>query len=123
MIYRLNERGEVVQISFSNHSRDREQTCCRLTLDEVDSFYRALKAFYDLLYAPDNLIEYKLSEGRPISNSPLLPKGVTSEAPVFLTNNFGLNFRGMLWSDPTQTPNMHYGENRLKTSRLYNTEI
>ena len=60
---RLNERGEVVQISFSNHARDREQTCSRLKLDEVETFYRALKAFYDLLYSPDNLIEYKLSEG------------------------------------------------------------
>lgn len=59
----VDKNGAVVMITFSNHTRD---SVLRLPLEKVRPFYEALRAFYDLLYDPKNIIQLKLKPGEII---------------------------------------------------------
>ena len=58
---RLDGDGNVDKITFSNHGRD---SVLQVPLELVTPLYRAMKAYTDILYEPDNHINYKLADGR-----------------------------------------------------------
>ncbi|XP_054764728.2 gamma-butyrobetaine dioxygenase-like [Lytechinus pictus] len=59
-IIRLDDDGEPIQISYSNHSRT---SILRMPPKEVALFYRAMKLFTDLLYHENNMYTYKMEAG------------------------------------------------------------
>nr|XP_054749603.1 gamma-butyrobetaine dioxygenase-like [Lytechinus pictus] len=56
-VIRLNEKNEVAQITFTEHGRS---AIARMHADDVINTYKALMAFIDLLYAQENVFEYKM---------------------------------------------------------------
>ncbi|XP_041475490.1 gamma-butyrobetaine dioxygenase-like [Lytechinus variegatus] len=59
-VLRLNEKNEVDRISFSDHGRSAMN---RMQVDDVMKTYKALSSFTALLYAPENVFEYKMKDG------------------------------------------------------------
>ncbi|XP_063951607.1 gamma-butyrobetaine dioxygenase-like [Lytechinus pictus] len=59
-VIRLNEKNEVAQITFTEHGRS---AIARMHADDVINTYKALMAFIDLLYAQENVFEYKMENG------------------------------------------------------------
>ncbi|XP_038049733.1 gamma-butyrobetaine dioxygenase-like [Patiria miniata] len=57
---RLDDRGEIEAITFSDHSRG---PMLRVPVDKVLPMYRALSKFDNMLLAPENCLKYKIKEG------------------------------------------------------------
>lgn len=59
----------MVRINFNNATRD---TVLDLPLHQVQPFYRALRAFVDVMNRPENVVTYKMEAGQlaPPPNSP-----------------------------------------------------
>ncbi|XP_068167345.1 gamma-butyrobetaine dioxygenase-like [Antennarius striatus] len=60
----LNEEGQVRMINCNNATRD---SVLDLPLHQVQPFYRAYKAFVDILNRPENLITFKLEPGEIVT--------------------------------------------------------
>lgn len=56
----VNAEGCVTRISFNNATRD---SVLDLPLHQVQPFYRALKAFTDIVNRPENVVTYKMMPG------------------------------------------------------------
>ncbi|XP_022099250.1 gamma-butyrobetaine dioxygenase-like isoform X2 [Acanthaster planci] len=57
---RLDERGEVVSVTLSDHSRD---PMLRAPLHQVQPLYRALNKYCNMLLDPQNVFKYKMEKG------------------------------------------------------------
>ncbi|XP_038044257.1 gamma-butyrobetaine dioxygenase-like [Patiria miniata] len=57
---KLDDRGEIEAVAFSDHSRD---AMLRVPVNKVLPIYRALSKFYDMLLASENCLKYKLKAG------------------------------------------------------------
>jgi gamma-butyrobetaine dioxygenase len=55
---KLDVHGDIVQIHYSTRHRD---SFTRLSLDEVEPVYKALKSFSELLYDKENIVEIQLN--------------------------------------------------------------
>ena len=58
--FSLNDKGEIIQIDYSNHIRDTE---INLPLEKIIPLFRAMKAFDEQLYHEDNCVTYKMKPG------------------------------------------------------------
>ncbi|XP_028257370.1 gamma-butyrobetaine dioxygenase [Parambassis ranga] len=56
----VDENGRVVRINLNNATRD---SVLDLPLHQVQPFYRGLKAFYDIMNQPDNVVAYSMQPG------------------------------------------------------------
>ena len=61
MLYRLNDDGDVIQVCYSNQTRD---SFMSLQLEDVEPMIKALRLFDDLMYDEANLFRIKLSAGQ-----------------------------------------------------------
>jgi len=59
----MDENGEIYQVNYNNQVRDTE---LNLPVDKVYAYYRALKAYDELLYHPRNKVQFKLKPGEVI---------------------------------------------------------
>ncbi|XP_019624414.1 PREDICTED: gamma-butyrobetaine dioxygenase-like [Branchiostoma belcheri] len=59
-IISISDKGEVQKVVCGKHSRD---SVLDVPLDQVKPFYRAMRAFDDILAHPRNCIRYKMKEG------------------------------------------------------------
>ncbi|XP_061671193.1 gamma-butyrobetaine dioxygenase isoform X2 [Syngnathoides biaculeatus] len=60
----LNEQGQVVRINYNNATRD---SVLDLPLHQVQPFYRALKAFVDIMKRAENVVTYKMEPGHMVT--------------------------------------------------------
>ncbi|XP_061132644.1 gamma-butyrobetaine dioxygenase [Syngnathus typhle] len=56
----VNEQDQVVRINYNNATRD---SVLDLPLHQVQPFYRALKAYVNLIKRPENMVSYKMEPG------------------------------------------------------------
>nr|XP_057925461.1 gamma-butyrobetaine dioxygenase [Doryrhamphus excisus] len=56
----VNAQGRVVRINYNNATRD---SVLDLPLHQVQPFYRALKAYVDIMNRPENVVTYKMEPG------------------------------------------------------------
>lgn len=70
-IIEVDSEGRVVKINFNNATRD---SVLDLPLHQVQPFYRALRAFVDVMNRPENVVTYKMEPGDMVmfDNSRLL---------------------------------------------------
>ena len=59
-LFRVNNKGEVIQISFNNHDR----APFRLENDQMNEFYEAYKIFHNLANNPSRQFEFMLDPGK-----------------------------------------------------------
>ena len=62
-LFRINENGDVIQVSFNNHDR----APFRLENDLMDKFYDAYKIFHNLANDPSRQFEFMLDPGKVLT--------------------------------------------------------
>lgn len=61
-VFRLDDRGTVIQVSFNNYDR----APFRLPAAETAAFYSAIRSFYDIVQRPDMQLRFALTPGEAL---------------------------------------------------------
>lgn len=57
----LDPEGRLARINYNNATRD---SVLDVALHQVQPFYRALKAYVDVMNRPENVVTYKMEPGQ-----------------------------------------------------------
>lgn len=76
----MDAEGRVTKINYNNATRD---SVLDLPLHQVQPFYRALRAYVDIMNRPENVVTYTMQPGQCVFDC---------AKPQFMPNRFGFRW-------------------------------